>query len=457
MSLYNSHVGCEKLRKIIARDGVKIHFIGICGSGMLPLARLMHSRGAMISGTDASVPTEGIQELAVIAPLSSCDADIAVYSLAIGDRHPDVVYAREAGIPLVSRAELLGAVAEGYRRTIAVAGTHGKSTTTAMIHSILLAAGVAPTTVCGAKLPSGESLFIGNDDLILIEACEYKDSFLHIDPSLAAITNVELDHVDYFDSEERLVESFSRFARSASCGTVVWDDGGAAARIARECGGVLVGFGDGCDYRVADVLLRDDGASFSLMIADRTVARLKLRVYGMHNVANAALAAVVGMLYGVCREDVERGLASFCGIERRCELIGYIGKRAVIYDYAHHPTEMRCTLETLNARFGSVTCIFRPHTYTRTAAFFDGFVEALSIADRSVLLDIFPAREKPIPGITSEKMAKAVGDRCVHLDFADVVNYCLQNTSGAIALMGAGNVDSIKAELDRLIDAPACE
>lgn len=456
MSLFNSDLGLEKIRKIIGSDGANVHFIGILGAGMLPLARLLASFGLNISGSDARVgKVDGEIGFARIRPITEVDGvSLAVYSLAISEHNEDVVFAKDHVIPLVSRAELLGAIGETYRQRIGIAGSHGKSTTTAMISEIFSLAAVFPTTVSGARLPSGDNLLLGRGEAFIYEACEYKDSFLKTRPTTAVITNVELDHTDYFKSEEQLTDSFVSFADSSSLFTVVWRDGSPLTEsvIMRSSRCLTVGEGNECDYRVR--VVDGDGTfiSFDLFYGAEKPMRINAGVIGRHNIANAAIAAVVSLLHGVEPSVICRALSEFHGIERRCEQLGNIDGRTVIYDYAHHPTEIRKTLQTLTESFGRVCCIFKPHTYSRTAALWNDFVSALSIAEYSVMLDIYPAREEPIPGVNARALSDAIGERCVYLSHSEVIAYCLKLPVEAIVLMGAGDVDDIRRDLCDAVD-----
>lgn len=455
MSLFNSDLGSEKVRDILKKENLKIFFIGVLGAGMLPLAELMAERGACVFGNDRKGCGQKPQYISSFCPLSDAlGIDLAVYSLAISEDDKDVALARERGIPLVSRAELLGAVMSGYPIRIGVSGSHGKSTTVAMLDTVLRGAGMHGVTLSGADLTSGGALKADGGDFFVYEACEYKNSFLKTYPSSVIITNIELDHTDFFSSIEDISRSFLKFADSADGFVVISERGAAALPIISKLGKKVytAGGDEFSDFRYEKVDLSDTGGSFDLYFLDRYIGSFGISALGEHNVRNAVAALAVAYLNGVDIRSASNKLAEFRGIGRRQELLGYINDRAVYYDYAHHPTEIECTHQALRAKEKSLVCIFKPHTYSRTASLFNEFRDALSLFDNSVILDIYPAREDPIPGVDAAALARAVGDRCVYRTSEECVNYCLQNTSGAIVLMGAGEVDDIRDELLALIN-----
>ena len=455
MSLFNSNLGSAKIRKLLNQRNSTVFFSGVLGAGMLPLAELLAKRGIRVLGNDRREYGGEYSFLCATSPLSSVPhADLVVYSLAISEDDADIIEAKKRGIPLVSRAELLGEVMYDHPLRIGVSGTHGKSTTVAMLDTILRASAMHGITISGAELPSGSSLAYDGDSFFLYEACEYKNSFLKTHPTVAVITNAELDHTDFFVSEEDVARSFSEFALCAEDCVVIGSDSPLSARILELIGNnaYTVGRGRNADFQYKRIAKCDTGCRFELSFLGVSLGVYSLRTFGEHNVANASVALAAAYLCGVDIEKYGGALESFCGIPRRLELLGEISGRSVWYDYAHHPTEIASALRSLRAREGEVSCIFRPHTYTRTASLWDNFVKALRLSDSSVILDIYPAREMPIPGIDSEHLAEAVGGGCVYQKNDNAVNYCLQNTSGAIVLMGAGEVEDIKNELIALIN-----
>ncbi len=451
MSIFNSDLGTEKILEVIRNRKAHIHFIGVLGAGMLPLAELLSGRGLFVSGTDRDTEREGIliPEGIVIRSITEGELpDIAVYTLALDAEDAELVFAREREVPCVSRAELLGALMLEYPVRIGVAGTHGKSTVTAVFDALFSSAGIEHTTISGAKLPSGSALYVGGDEAFIFEACEYKNSFLSMHPTVAVITNIELDHADFFHSEEEIYSSFERWGSYAS-ELVIIGEGKYSSRLSKLIGGRAYVYGntEACDVRYYNVGFSDTGMDFSVSIRGVELGDFSISTYGEHNVKNATAAIAYASVTGIPMDRVRSALEGFCGIERRLELLGTIGERAVYYDYAHHPTEIYSTLSTLKSMHKSVTVIFRPHTYSRTAALFSDFVKTLSVADSVILLGIYPAREEPIEGVTASALADSIGHRAVSLNANEAVNYCLHNTKGAIVLMGAGEVDIPKLRL----------
>lgn len=454
MSLYNSDFGCERVAELLMGKDVRVHLIGALGAGMSPLGTLLRDKGVYVTGYDRNMDKVAMPEGVVKSSLSDlCDVTLAVYSLAISEDDKEITTARERNIPLVSRAELLGAFMLPYERRIGVSGSHGKSTTTAILDHILFCGGKSPTTVSGALLTDGAGFRRGGGSIFLYEACEYKDSFLRTRPTDVIINNIELDHTDYFHSTEELKESFFEFSSMASGFTVIGDDGGIARSIYEDIKerAVLVGSSEDCDFRYTDVEFFDTGARFSLKYKDKYIGSFENSLIGEYNVKNTAVALSMAYLMGVDINKMSKEIKSFRGISRRAELIGYINSRAVYYDYAHHPTEIREFLSAIKLKHGSVSCIFKPHTYSRTAGLWRDFVLSLGIADHSVILGIYPAREEPIEGITSYALAKEIGESAVSLDEDEAIAYCLSRSTGSIALIGAGDVEDVKEELLKLI------
>ena len=456
MSIFGMQSGREALKDILKDKENHIHFIGILGAGMSPLAELLCLSGYRVTGSDREInirPSDAPRG-AVIAKLYEISRpSLVVYSLAVPEEDGELSLARRLGILTVTRAELLGEVMLSYQNRIGISGTHGKSTVTAMLDAVLAGAGIPHTTVSGAKLPSGSALNVTGDGAFLFEACEYRDAFLSMSPTAAVITNIEFDHPDYFRGEEHIFSSFSSWAERAR-DLVLIGEGKYSERLSLKIGKKAYTYGEGenCSFSYSDVEYRTDGSDFTFRIGKQAEGRFHISAIGLHNVKNATAALAYAALSGIKTEDAAAALSGFSGIGRRLELLGYIGGRAVYYDYAHHPTEIRCTIEALKPREGRVNCIFRPHTFTRTAALFDEFVSSLSLADSSVILDIYPARETPIEGITAQRLAEEIGDGAIYLDFSCAVSYLLSHTEGAIVLMGAGEVENIRLELLNKID-----
>ncbi|MBR3680451.1 MAG: UDP-N-acetylmuramate--L-alanine ligase [Clostridia bacterium] len=459
MGNYDTDFSASCILNAISEGGARIHFVGILGAGMLPLARLMAHRGMRVSGTDVKAPPD-------ISALSSYDIDftphhtarglegtrLMVYSLAVPPDTAELAYARARGIPTVTRAELLGAVASEYKTSIAVAGTHGKSTTVALLSKILTDAGYSPTVISGAPLTAGDSLQIGGGDVFVAEACEYKNAFHSLKPTLALVTNIDFDHVDFFSDVGEVRKSFSIFLSSARDGFINLSCH-QSRRLLENAGCNITTYGtEGADYALIWYSLGAYKTDFLLKI-NGAVYDFSLSVIGRGCLYDAVGAIAVAHSLGVPVSKIQASVAAFSGIERRTEYLGSIDGRAVYYDYAHHPTEIENTVSALTCRHGAVSVIFRPHTYSRTAALMDGFVRAFSNVECLALLDVFAARENPQIGGMSEDLASRVGENAHLCKAENALDLILSHSSGAIVLMGAGEVDNLLSEIKKRLDA----
>ncbi len=431
----------------------KIHFIGAGGVGMYSLARLSLKAGKEISGSDISENffTKDLKQRgASIHIRHDADnikgCDMAVYSLSIGEDNPELAYAREQGIPTLTRAEFMAKLITPYKNRIAVSGSHGKSTVTAMLAHIFTSLGKSPTVICGAPLSDGLPIIIGKDEYLIYEACEYKDSFLKFTPTSVSVTNLELDHTDYFKSLEQIKESFLFSMNSAEKFTVINTDNENLLSLVSyiDTDTVSVGAYGSADFSYA-LSAFGDKISYTLKQNGKYIGTYKLKISGVFNVANAVLSIATAYGYGISPDLSAEALQDFCGISRRMELVGTHRGRSVFYDYAHHPTEITAVINALREHSERITVVFRPHTYTRTRDLWDGFVRALSAADFLIVTDIFAAREEPIDGITAENLAAAAGG----MYFADkeVPRAIDLYTRGTVILMGAGELEGIKTKL----------
>ena len=439
--------GAEKLARLLDTGIGKVHISGVFGVSASALAAMLRERGIFTSGSDDAKCGDIGAELACRGVRIAADreaarsmimgADALVYSSAISPEHPDRLAAAEWGIPEYSRAELLGVLMKKYRRRIGISGTHGKSTTTAMLGDIFSVAGLSPTVLCGARLSGGRCFKLGADDYLIYEACEYRDSFLHFSPSCAIITNVELEHTDYFPSLSAIEKSFIRSASGADI-AVVSADSPSSLSVANALGARAVTVGKSPDARIR--YERSSASSFRLLEGGKMLAEFNTGVYGEHNISNAALAATAAIFEGVGIMDISSALSSFHGIEKRLERIGEGEGVSVYRDYAHHPTEIRAALTALRECHGSVAVLFRPHTYTRTRDLWSGFVGALSMADRIGIYEIYPARECAIPGISAEALAAEIKG-AVPLSRDSALDFICESGCDAVVLMGAGDLD----------------
>ena len=445
--------------KISDLSGAKIHFVGIGGVSMASLAELSIISGATVSGSDRSLG-ERTQHLVnmgahIYAGHSgenvAENTDILVYSNAISEENPELQKAAELGIQSLSRARFLGSLMLDYACKIGVSGSHGKSTTTAMIDAIFSLAGRNPTTLSGEDLPMVKSpLRVGGKDTLIYEACEYKDAFLMFSPSIAVALNLEMDHVDYYKDEKALKNSFVKALSLASGFVLLNEDDENLFKIEKRISSRVITFSANrnSDYHYEILSFAPGGYSFSIKKMGKTLGIFRLPILGAFNVTNAAAAAIVAIECGIPTPIIAEALKSFGGVKRRLEHIGTHHGRHLIYDYAHHPTEIRASINTIRMAYpGEITVIFKPHTFTRTEYFWRDFVGALQLADHVVVTDIYPARERPIAGVSSEKLAQAIGPRAIYSKENELLSAIDLHTYGTIILMGAGDLEDIKSKL----------
>ena len=446
----------------------KVHFIGIGGAGMSAIAKVLLERGVGVSGSDlkGSRATTVLSAMGAAVTIgheagSVADAQLVVVSAAIPEHNVELVAARAAGLPVLGRGEALAElVREG--RSIVVAGTHGKTTTTAMIVSILRACGVDPTYLVGGGVnDAGTNARSGSSDLIVAESDESDGSFLLLKPHVAVVTNIELDHVDHWGSLDELTDAFVRFIDATDKGgAVVVPSGGALEEMGRAAGRRVGTFGLDGTVSADDVTTDGHQTTFTLR-TDHATAPVRLRALGQHNVTNALAAAGAALAVGLDAERVADGLAAYRGVERRFDLHGSARGVTVIDDYAHHPTEVRATLSA--ARLGPwdrVVAVFQPHRYSRTAALFEEFGAAFSDADRVIVTGVYGAGEEPVPGVTGKLISDAV---CVSLPGrsvayiphrADVLSYLgsAVQPGDLVLTLGAGDVTSLGDEFLQLLE-----
>lgn len=428
---------------------------------MSGLAEILLSRGFAVSGSDwhKSRLTETLEKNGAVvyegqtAEHITPDLDVVVYTAAVHADNPEYRRACELGIPLLTRAELLGQMMKNYRTAVAVAGTHGKTTTTSMLSEILLQTELDPTISVGGILPSiGGNIRIGYSDCMVTEACEYTNSFLSFFPTVAIILNIREDHLDFFKDLADIRSSFRRFAQLVPAdGAVIIDTSIENYREIVEglaCRVITVGPGEDSDYRAEEAVYDScDDAAFTVVTSRGEREHLSLRVPGAHNVENALAAVAAARLLGVSWEDIRRGLTHFGGTERRFQKKGEFNGVTVVDDYAHHPDEIRATLTAASQmQYSRVWCVFQPHTYTRTKALFEEFAQALSLADEVVLADIYAARETDDLGVSSEKLADRVRQLGVPVHylstFEEIEKFlCKHCMHGELLItMGAGDI-----------------
>ena len=441
----------------------KVHFIGIGGVGMSAIAKVMIERGVRVSGSDlkrsgvlTTLEAVGAEVRVGHAADAVSGADLVVVSTAIPDDNPELVAARQAGISVVSRGEALALVLEGTR-AIVVAGTHGKTTTTSMAVSILREAGADPTYLVGGGLnDAGTNARAGRGEFSIAESDESDGSFLLLRPDIAVVTNVEVDHVDYWSSLDDLYEAFARFVAAVPDGgsIVVPATDDRLVQAARVTGRPVMTFGDGGDVRGENITSDGTGMRFDLVAQDGS-AGVELRVPGAHNVTNALAAAAASLAAGIPLAHVALGLHAYRGVERRFQVRGSAAGVTVVDDYAHHPTEVTATLAAARSqRPGRVLAVFQPHRYTRTAAFADAFGDAFAPADVVVVTDVYGAGEAPVPGVSGKLIADAVcrrypGRPVAYLPHRDELLAYLTHRvrpGDLLLTLGAGDVTSVGEE-----------
>jgi UDP-N-acetylmuramate--alanine ligase len=447
-----------------------VHLMGIAGAGMSALAELLVRRGVSITGCDSA---EGaVPDLARlgIEVLHGHDAahvdgvDEVIVTSAVPRDHPELERARHLGIPVTRRAEALGREVSGGV-LVAIAGTHGKTTTTVLTTEALAAAGREPTGIAGGRVGAwGGNLRAGNDNVFVVEADEYDRSFHALTPTIAVITNVEADHLDIYPGGIREIrKAFSEFARPAQKIVLCWDDPEARA-LPTPASAEVISYGiDAADARLVatGVEARDGGSFFRVTLDGVPLGDLSLRVPGLHNVRNALAAIAAGIATGVSFDEMRPGLESFTGVERRFQRIGDAEGATIIDDYAHHPTEIIATIAAARAAFPGrrVVAAFQPHLYTRTRDFHREFAVALSAADVVYLCDIYPAREKPIEGVSSALIGWPMREMGVppawegpRADLAKALADSLKE-GDVILTLGAGDITRTAAELLELLEA----
>ena len=446
----------------------RVHFIGIGGVSMSGLAQILMDRGFSVSGSDwtPSSYTEKLQQLGATvyfgqkAENISSDIDVVVYTAAVHSDNPEYIATNRLRIPMLTRAQLLGQIMAGYEHPIAVAGTHGKTTTTSMVAEIFMAALTDPTISNGGILNSIKSnTRIGHSDVFVAEACEYTNSFFEFFPYYSVILNIEEDHLDFFKDIEDIRNSFLHFMNNTKENGCVVINGkiDRLTDLLKTLNRRVLTFGmdDSFDYSAKNISYDGLGlASYTLCKKGKDLGTISLAVPGEHNVLNSLAAIAVADDFGLSLSSIQTGLSSCTGSKRRFEKKGELNGFTILDDYAHHPTEIKAALHAAKSTdFKRVICVFQPHTYTRTKAFFDDFVEALSLADVVVLADIFAARETDTLGISSNDLCLALQNKGVESYYFDsfekiqefLLKKCIHDD--LLITMGAGNVVEIGENL----------
>ena len=454
-----------------------IHCTGIGGIGLSAIAEIFLSRGYQVSGSDMkeSEITDKLMERGAEIFLGHrgkniSGADLLIYSAAVSQDNPEIVAALEAGIPIATRAQVLGALMQEYKSSIAISGTHGKTTTTSMVSLILESSGNDPTILVGGNLQEIDgNVKVGKSEYFVTEACEYMDSFLSLNPKIEIILNIDSDHLDYFKDIDHIASSFDRFAKLVPEDGVViaYDANPFVKGILKELDSRVItfGFNEQCNYYATDIEFNSFGMpSFKIHHNDEALCTMQLSIPGEHNIANAMAAFACCHSLGVPVESMLSTLEAYTGTQRRFDVIGITSNNIkIVDDYAHHPTEIKATLKAAqNVPHHDLWCLFQPHTYTRTLALFDEFAESFDAADKIVMTEIYAAREKNIYKISSKELVNEIKrvypakEVYYFSNFDEIANFVINNTqSGDLVItMGAGDIYKVAEmilEKDRLL------
>ncbi|MFT8347731.1 UDP-N-acetylmuramate--L-alanine ligase [Clostridium saccharoperbutylacetonicum] len=438
----------------------KIHFIGIGGISMSGLAAVLLNNGFKVSGSDFkdSPILDKLKALGAEVYIGHkreniTDADLVVYTAAIPSDNPELLEANEKKITLMDRAEFLGQIMKGHKYNVAITGTHGKTTCTSMLSHITLAGDLDPTILVGGELDAiGGNFRIGKSDYFLVEACEYKRSFLKFFPYVGIILNIDADHLDCYKDIDEIADTFLKFSKLIpNDGYLVGciDDFRVKEILSKaNCNTISYGFSDDADVTAKNITFNKNGcATFDVYKGNKNLFTLTLNVPGKHNILNALASICVSLIFEISADSIIEGLSKCKGAHKRFEYKGELNGVTVIDDYAHHPTEIQATLSTAKQIDHNKTyCIFQPHTYTRTKALFDEFTECFNDADELILMDIYAAREKNTGLISSDELGDALrkrGIKCTNVHSHDeALNYVKSKlTNGDLLLtVGAGDV-----------------
>ena len=447
----------------ILRSGDPIHLIGIGGVSMRALAKMLKDMGAVVRGSDRDrtiytlqLDEQGIPVSIGHRPDNVYGAALVIRTAAIRDDNPEIISARAQRIPVISRAEAWGFIMEHYSKVVCVAGTHGKTSTTAMIATFAQSAQLDPTVMVGGDLPSiGGTLRIGRGDLFVAESCEYQNSFHAFHPTVSVILNIDRDHLDFFKDTDDILASFRKFAELTPADGLVLINGDDenCRKMAEGLDRRVVTFGltESCDVHAQHQELKNGVCHCDVVADGKFYCRMKLNVPGKHNLLNALAAAAVAVHLGVPSEKFAKGMEQYNGVGRRFEFKRNWKEARVYDDYAHHPNEIAATLTAARElQPNRVVCVFQPHTYSRTVSLLDEFAQALQLADKVILCPIFAAREVNTYGISSADLASRIPGAETAEDLKDAARLLSQlvQPGDLIFTMGAGDVNKLAFLLD---------
>ncbi|MGL5151967.1 MAG: UDP-N-acetylmuramate--L-alanine ligase [Clostridium sp.] len=437
----------------------KVHFIGIGGVSMSGLAAVLLNNGFKVSGSDSkeSEITHRLKNFGAEIYIGHKaeniqDVDLVVYTAAIPDSNPEIVYANNNNITLMNRAEFLGLIMKGHKYNVAIAGTHGKTTCTSMVSHITLKGELDPTILVGGDVDAINGNFkIGNSDYFVTEACEYKESFLKFFPYIGVILNIDADHLDYYRDLDHIIETFKKFSDLIPQDgyLIAYGEDKNVQQVLKEanCNVITYGYSEG-DYTAKNISYNNKGcASFTVCYKGSELFNVQLDTPGKHNILNALATISIGLIFNIPTDKIAEGLKECKGAHKRFEFKGEFNGITIIDDYAHHPVEIKATLDTAKKIKANKTfCIFQPHTYTRTKTLFDEFTEAFHDTDELLLMDIYAAREQDTGIVSSDELGDAIrstGVKCINVySHKEAVDYLIQNakSNDLILTVGAGDV-----------------
>lgn len=439
----------------------KAHVVGIGGVSMSAIAEYLLDNNIIVTGSDRqkSDITTKLEGMGVTVFYSHnksniTDQDIVIKTAAVKDDSPEIVASKELGIKVLERAEFLGEVQKQYNNVICVAGTHGKTSTTSMISSILLGNDADPTIMVGSYLDLIDGTYKnGTNEYFLIESCEYCNSFLSFKPTIAVINNIEADHLDFFKDLDDVITSFSKFANLVpDCGVIVYnsdDKNVCKSLIGLEKNKISFGL-ENADIHPRNIQNKNEYYTFDAYYKDFCLGEFTLSIPGEHNLYNALASIAVAYFINMDMNISSNYLSKFTGPQRRFQRIGEFNGALVVDDYAHHPTEVKTTLETASKMgFNRVICVFQSHTYTRTIALYDEFIEALKLCDYLIMAEIYSAREINETGITAKSMVEKIENATFIEDFNEIELHLKQiaEPGDLIITMGAGELNKIAYNL----------
>lgn len=431
-----------------------IHFIGIGGSGMFPMVQILHSEGFYITGSDnnETETTKIERKMGIPVTLGQAaenieGADLIVYTAAIMSDNPELIAAKASGVPCLERSDMLGLLTRRYSKAVCVAGTHGKTTTSAMIAQTLLEGGFDPSAFIGGKVKAlGGSGRAGKSDIFVVEACEFVDTFLKLSNDISVILNIDNDHLDYFGSIENSIKSFRKFASNSTGPIIVNGDDANTMKAVDGLDKEIITFGwsNKNDYYAVDVrFLGGAKSGYTLMHHGKPICEIRLSIPGKHNILNSMACAAVCLYLGMNPEEMAEHIDKFPGAGRRFEILGEVNGVTIADDYAHHPTEIAATLKAAKEMdFHEVWAVFQPFTYSRTALLMDDFVTALSVADHVVMSEIMGSREKNTYNIYTRDLAEKIPGSVWFNTFKEMADYTMSHAKPGdlVITLGCGDV-----------------